>query len=153
MSLRRTLLAVLLAGGLTTAASAQCDTSFTLVNQSGVTVQEFYFGSSAQQSWGQDQLGQSVLPNGQSMNFRARAAGRNDFRVIWANGERADLMSVDICATSQIIATPTGISARPRCRPQRRGSKVAGQGLGRLIGQAMARRAGGGYAGSTNSRR
>lgn len=112
MSLRRILLSAILATGFATAASAQCDTSFTLVNQSGVTVQEFYFGSSAQQNWGVDQLGQNVLPNGRSMNFRARAAGSNDFRVIWANGERADLMAVDICATSQIIATPTGISAR-----------------------------------------
>lgn len=112
MSFRRILLAAALATGLGSAAQAQCDTSFTLVNQSGVTVQEFYFGSSAQSSWGTDQLGQNVLPNGRSMNFRARAAGNNDFRVIWANGERADLMGVDICATSQIVATPTGISAR-----------------------------------------
>jgi hypothetical protein len=112
MTIRRALFAAILATGFASAAHAQCDTSFTLVNQSGVTVQEFYFGSSAQSSWGADQLGQNVLPNGRSMNFRARNAGRNDFRVIWANGERADLMGVDICATSQIIATPTGISAR-----------------------------------------
>ena len=112
MTIRRALLGALLAAGFAGAAQAQCDTSFTLVNQSGVTVNEFYFGSSAQRSWGVDQLGQNVLPNGRSMNFRARAAGRNDFRVIWANGERADLMGVDICATSQIIATPTGITAR-----------------------------------------
>ena len=112
MNLRRFLLAAALATGFAGAASAQCDTSFTLVNQSGVTVQEFYFGSSAQRSWGADQLGQNVLQNGRSMNFRARAAGRNDFRVVWANGEHAEMMSVDICATSQIVATPTGITAR-----------------------------------------
>lgn len=112
MTFRRILLAAALATGFAGGASAQCDTSFTLVNQSGVTVQEFYFGSSAQRSWGVDQLGQNVLPNGRSMAFRARSPGRNDFRVVWANGERAEMMGVDICATSQIIATPTGISAR-----------------------------------------
>ena len=112
MSLRRNLLVALFATTLAGAAQAQCDTSFSLVNQSGATVQEFYFGSSAQQSWGVDQLGQNVLPNGRTMNFRARSPGRNDFRVVWANGERADLMGVDICSTSQIIATPTGVSAR-----------------------------------------
>lgn len=112
MQFRRLVLSSILAAGFASAASAQCDTSFTLVNQSGVTVQEFYFGASSNPNWGSDRLGQNVLPNGRSMNFRAPAAGRNDFRVVWANGERADLMGVNICATSQIIATPTGVSAR-----------------------------------------
>lgn len=112
MTIRRALLGAIFAMGFAGAAQAQCDTSFTLVNQSGVTVQEFYFGSSAQSSWGVDQLGQNVLPNGRSMNFRARNPGRNDFRVVWANGDRADLMGVDICVTSQIVATPRGIVAR-----------------------------------------
>ena len=100
--------AVATAGG----ASAQCDTRFQLVNRSGVTVQEFYFGSSANPNWGRDQLGQNVLPNGRSMNFSTRSGGLNDFRVVWSNGERADLMQVDICSTSAIVATPRGIEAR-----------------------------------------
>ncbi|MCX7326553.1 MAG: hypothetical protein NTZ14_19535 [Hyphomicrobiales bacterium] len=103
--------ALLLAAGAAPA-MAQCDTSFTLVNRSGATVQEFYFGSSAQREWGADQLGTSVLVNGQSMRFRARNAGANDFRIVWANGDRAELMRVDICVTSEIIATRSGIEAR-----------------------------------------
>lgn len=113
--MRRFFLAAIVAGAaIATAgsASAQCDTRFQLVNQSGVTVQEFYFGSSAQPNWGADQLGQNVLPNGRSMNFATRSGGLNDFRVVWSTGERADLMQVDICQTSAIVATPRGIEAR-----------------------------------------
>lgn len=99
MALRRLLLAALLSTGLAGTARAQCDTSFTLVNRSGATVQEFYFGSSAQRSWGADQLGSNVLVNGQTMRFRTRSAGANDFKVVWANGQMAELMRVDICVT------------------------------------------------------
>lgn len=112
MTLRRFLLASLLATGFAGAASAQCDTSFTLVNRSGATVQEFYFGSSAQRSWGVDQLGSNVLVNGQSMRFRARNAGANDFKIVWANGDTAELMRIDICVTSEIVATRRGMEAR-----------------------------------------
>ena len=112
MTLRRLLLASLLATSFAGAASAQCDTSFTLVNRSGSTVQEFYFGSSAQREWGADQLGTNVLVNGATMRFRARNAGANDFRIVWANGATAELMRVDICVTSEIVATRSGMEAR-----------------------------------------
>jgi len=112
MFIRRILLASILATGFAASAHAQCDTRFTLVNNSGATIQEFYFGSSAQSSWGQDRLGQNVLPAGRSMNFSARVAGANDFKVVWASGETAEMMRVDICATSQIVATRSGIVAR-----------------------------------------
>jgi hypothetical protein len=112
MLIRRLLLASMLAIGVSAAAHAQCDTRFTLVNNSGETVQEFYFGSSAQSNWGADQLGQNVLPNGRSMNFAARAAGANDFKLVWVGGATAELMGVDICATHQIVATRSGIEAR-----------------------------------------
>lgn len=99
-------------GAVAAPAQAQCDTSFTLVNESGMMVNEFYFGSSAQQSWGVDQLGTNVLANGRTMRFSARNPGRNDFKVVWSNGQSAEIMRIDICATSQIVATRRGIEAR-----------------------------------------
>lgn len=110
--MRRLLLGAVLSVAMAGTAAAQCDTRFSLVNQSGVTIQEFYFGSSAQPNWGADQLGANVLPNGRSMNFATRQGGLNDFRVVWATGEHAELMQVNICVISQILATPRGISAR-----------------------------------------
>jgi len=112
MTLRRLFLSALLTTGFAGIAHAQCDTGFTLVNRSGSTVQEFYFGSSAQSSWGTDQLGTNVLVNGANMRFRARSAGANDFKIVWAGGATAELMRVDICATSEIVATRSGIEAR-----------------------------------------
>jgi hypothetical protein len=112
MSVRRVFLASILAAGFAASAHAQCDTRFTLVNNSSDTIQEFYFGSSAQSNWGRDQLGQNVLPVGRSMNFSTRYAGANDFKVVWAGGATAQLMGVNICTTQQIVATRSGIVAR-----------------------------------------
>lgn len=112
MSFRRLLLGAALAAGLSSVAQAQCDRRFSLVNQSGTQINEFYFGSSAQRNWGRDQLGANVLVNGRTVNYETRNPGRNDFKVVWANGQTAELMGVDICATSQIVATPRGLAAR-----------------------------------------
>jgi hypothetical protein len=115
MLLRRFILCAAVAAtslGLASVASAQCDTRFTLRNVSGMQVNEFYFGSSADSNWGADQLGQGVLPNGASMNFQSRFTGNHDFKVVWANGQYAELMRVNVCTTSEIVATPRGIEAR-----------------------------------------
>lgn len=112
MSLRRVFLALALSAGFGSVAQAQCDRRFTLNNQSGSTINQFFFGSSAQRSWGVDQLGSNVLPNGRSTRYETRHSGRNDFKVVWANGQTAELMNIDICATSEIVATPRGIVAR-----------------------------------------
>ncbi|MBR0655741.1 hypothetical protein [Plastoroseomonas arctica] len=89
-----------------------CDTRFTVVNQSNVTVRELYFSSSRLASFGVDQLGQRVLQPGQSMNFVAANPGGYDFRVVWVNGRRADLMNVDVCQASRITVTNRGMVAQ-----------------------------------------
>lgn len=89
-----------------------CDTRFTVVNQSGLTVRELYFSSSRLASFGADQLGQRVLQPGQSVNYVAANPGGYDFRVVWVNGRRADLMNVDVCAASRIVVTNRGLVAQ-----------------------------------------
>ena len=114
--LRRFLIAAaVLATAATTAAPAfaQCDTRFTLRNTSRVQVNEFYYGPSSQSSWGNDRLGSNVLPPGGSVSYNPGGRGGSyDFRVVWANGERADLMRVNICEASEIVATQRGLEAR-----------------------------------------
>lgn len=96
-----------------TASAQSCDTSFVLRNTSSAVVQEFYYNSASMSSWGRDRLGDSVVASGGQMAFRPTGnATRYDFRVVWANGENAELRNVDICATSQIVATQSGIEAR-----------------------------------------
>ena len=69
MSIRRVLLAAIIAAGFGASAHAQCDTRFTLLNHSGETIREFYYGSSASSNWGPDRLGQNILEHTRSMNL------------------------------------------------------------------------------------
>ncbi|CAN5206140.1 hypothetical protein BH10PSE1_BH10PSE1_35780 [soil metagenome] len=111
--LRRFVIAAALLAATSVSAFAQgCDTRFTLLNTSDVAVHEFYFGPSSQSNWGNDRLGDGELPPGRQVSFAPGGRGGNyDFRVVWANGERADLMQVNICATSLIVATQQGLEA------------------------------------------
>lgn len=94
-------------------AFAQCDTRFTLRNNSGSQVNEFYFGPSSNSNWGRDRLGENVLPHGRSVSYTPGGrGGAYDFKIVWASGETAELMRVNICEASEIIATRRGIEAR-----------------------------------------
>ncbi len=109
---RRTLLALpMLAALLSSGAQAQCDTTFTLINRSGETVNEFYYNPARNSSWGPDRLGEGVLANGRQRAYRPARGGAYDFRVVWAGGAEAEVRNIDICATSNIIATRSGIRA------------------------------------------
>ena len=88
-----------------------CDTSFNVVNASSYTVQELYFSPAAMRAWGNDQLGQNVLPPGRRASFRAANTGAYDFRVVWNNGRAAELRGIDVCVASTITATNTGLLA------------------------------------------
>jgi hypothetical protein len=88
-----------------------CDTAFRVVNQSSGTVSQLYFSHSSLSSFGPDQLGQSVLPPGRAVRYRAANAGNYDFRAVWTNGRRAELMGVDICRANQITVTDRGLIA------------------------------------------
>lgn len=91
--------------------SQSCNTAFRVVNNSSGTVERLYFSHSSLGSWGADQLGTSVLPPGRFVNYRAANTGNYDFRVIWANGRRAELMGVNVCRASQITVTDRGLFA------------------------------------------
>lgn len=86
--------------------------AFQVVNNSSLTVHQLYFSSSAQTSWGVDQLGTSVLPPGRAQSYRPNNPGNYDFRVIWTNGRTAELRQVNPCATSQVVVTNRGLVAR-----------------------------------------
>lgn len=90
---------------------AACDTSFRVVNASSGTVERLYFSHASLRGWGADQLGASVLPPGRSAGFRAANAGHYDFRVVWTNGQAAELRGVNICAASTITVTNYGLRA------------------------------------------
>jgi hypothetical protein len=88
-----------------------CNTAFRVANNSSGTVGQLFFSHSSRSGWGADQLGRSVLPPGRHVNYRAANTGAYDFRVVWTNGRRADLMGVNVCRASQITVTDRGIFA------------------------------------------
>lgn len=110
---RRALWAAALLAAGAASAQAQCDTRFRVVNQSGAEVRELYFSSSANNAWGEDRLGADTLPAGRSIAFNPGGRGGNyDFRVVWMNGQGAELRQVNICQASEVIINRNGLSAR-----------------------------------------
>lgn len=91
--------------------SQACDTSFRVVNNSSLTVRSLYFSHSSLAGWGNDQLGSSVLAPGRFVNYRAANTGNYDFRVVWTNGQAAELRGVNVCRASQITVTNRGLAA------------------------------------------
>lgn len=88
-----------------------CDTRFTVVNNSSLTVMQLFFSHASISNWGADQLGANVLPPGRAWNYRASNAGEYDFRIVWANGRAAELRRVNICVASRITVTNSGMYA------------------------------------------
>ena len=93
-------------------APVACDTRFSVVNNSSMTVMQLLFSHSSISNWGADQLGQNVLPPGRVWNYRAANAGNYDFRIVWQNGRAAELRRVNICAASRIVVTNSGLYAQ-----------------------------------------
>lgn len=110
---RRALLtcAFLAAAPVLPAFAQGCDTTFALANRSGRQVNEIYFSSSRNDNWGNDRLGQNVLPNGTSRQFRPSPGGNYDFRIVFDNGQAVERRGVDLCAVSTVTVTARGISA------------------------------------------
>ena len=110
---RRALLtcAVLAAAPVLPAFAQGCDSTFALANRSGRQVNEIYFSSSSNDNWGNDRLGQNVLPNGTSRQFRPSPGGNYDFRIVFDNGQAVERRGVDLCAVSTVTVTARGISA------------------------------------------
>ena len=110
---RRLALSLALLGGfaLTEASAQSCDTSIEVVNNSGVQIDELYFNPTRITNWGNDRLGQNVLPPGRKASFRPGVGGNYDFRIVWSGGSAAEIRGVDICSVSRIVATRGQLSA------------------------------------------
>lgn len=91
--------------------SQSCNTAFRVVNASSRTVERLYFSHSSMNGWGNDQLGSSVLLPGRQVSYRAANTGNYDFRVIWNNGQAAELRRINVCVASRITVTNSGLRA------------------------------------------
>lgn len=106
--LRRGLPAALFAFVLAGPALAQSsDPSFRLNNRTGQTIMEVYVSSSQVSSWGQDRLGSSVLPAGQSLAIRLPTGQcLNDIKVVLAGGRAMERRQVNTCNITDFNVDP-----------------------------------------------
>ena len=78
--------------------------NFLLVNETGFTVYELYFSESANNSWGQDMLGEYVLENGES--FKGRIQGSDycywDIMVLDEYETSYYWTEIDLCEVATI---------------------------------------------------
>ncbi|MCC7281546.1 MAG: hypothetical protein IT556_04130 [Acetobacteraceae bacterium] len=112
MPSRRGLLAslvLLLAAALPGLAAAQ-DASFYVTNRSGMTMNEVYVSSSANNSWGQDLLGSNVMNSGQRLAVRPFQCV-NDIRVVYANGRAEERRRVNTCNLNEVVFGSGGTSS------------------------------------------
>ena len=109
---RRTVLSLALAAAFSSAAYAQCDTRFQVVNGTDQAVREIYVSSSQTQSWGNDLLGANVLPPGQTFLVTPSAAGLYDIKVVMMNDQSQELRQVNVCQISSVAVTPAGLRAQ-----------------------------------------
>lgn len=90
----------LVAGGH--AASAQ-DRHVVIVNETGMTMIEFYGSNTGSGDWEEDILGQDVLPSGSRVRIDFDDASGYcmfDFRAVFEGGTVAERGNVNVCETS-----------------------------------------------------
>jgi hypothetical protein len=77
---------------------------FTLVNKTGIVINNLYVSESASDSWEEDVLGDDVLDDGESVKitFRGRKACSWDLMVKDAEGEGLYWRNIDLCEVSKV---------------------------------------------------
>jgi hypothetical protein len=109
MNVRSILAGVALAAALFTgvkSASAQ-DYGINIINDTGTTIEYFYYSACRDNNWGPDRLGrQEVIRDRQSRFFDMHDGIRNccrDMRAKLVNGATRQRMGVDVCSESQWV--------------------------------------------------
>jgi hypothetical protein len=86
-------------------AFAQGKQDFTLINKTGLVINELYVGPSSSEDWGEDILGQDTLDDGASTEIvfspRTRSA-KWDLRVVDENGKAYSWYNINLLEISQI---------------------------------------------------
>jgi len=91
------------------APASAADLVFMLDNQSSEAVTEFYVSSVAEETWGEDILGQDVLPAGEASRITITGAGEDecefDMRYVYEGGSVVEEREIDLCETGSYTVT------------------------------------------------
>ena len=117
-------IALLSMGGLVPAAQAQTgDPSFNLVNRSTRVIYEAYASPSSDSNWGQDRLGQNIIPAGRSFVLRLpQGECLYDVRVVYERqgGPSEERRNINLCNLTELVFDG-------RAQPQQGGQQQAPQ--------------------------
>jgi hypothetical protein len=89
-----------------TTASAAADHRVVVVNQSGLTIVEFYSQTQAAPGWNKDILGYEMLPSGGSLAISLEDESGGciyDFKVVFSNGDAVTEYGNNICETETLV--------------------------------------------------
>lgn len=121
--------AILAMGGLVPAAQAQTgDPSFNLVNRSSRVIYEAYASPSSDSNWGQDRLGQNIVPAGRNFVMRLpQGECIYDLRVVYdrQGGPAEERRNVNLCNLTEVV-----FDGRPQQGGQQRQAPQQGQTQG-----------------------
>jgi hypothetical protein len=128
--------AVLAMGGLVPAAQAQTgDPSFNLVNRSNRVIYEAYASPSSDSNWGQDRLGQNIVPAGRNFVIRLpQGECIYDVRVVYdrQGGQPEERRNINLCNLTEVVfdgrPQQGGQQQQPQQPPQRQGQTQGPRG-------------------------
>lgn len=86
-------------------AVAQAKQNFTLINSTGYTIDQLYIATPKADDWGNDVLGEGVLPNGarREIRFSPRSSACIwDMRIVFDDGEKVEWERFNLCEISSI---------------------------------------------------
>ncbi|MEO3475208.1 hypothetical protein AAFN86_25325 [Roseomonas sp. CAU 1739] len=122
-------------GYLIPAAQAQTgDPSFNLINRSSRVIYEAYASPSSDSNWGQDRLGQNIIPAGRSFVMRLpQGECIYDLRVVYdrAGGPSEERRNINLCNLTELVfdGRPQQQGGQqPQQAPQQQARPGPGQG-------------------------
>ncbi|WP_133821926.1 hypothetical protein [Tahibacter aquaticus] len=81
-----------------TASASENDSNVVLTNKSAWAIHELYFSPTTSREWGQDQLGDKTIENGDTFTLNGVPCGAYDVRVVDEDGDECILEDVGLCA-------------------------------------------------------
>lgn len=123
-------------GGLIPAAQAQTgDPSFNLVNRSSRVIYEAYASPASDSNWGQDRLGQNVVPAGRNFVMRLpQGECIYDIRVVYdrQGGPAEERRNINLCNLNEVVfdGRPQQGGQQQQQQPPQQQQARPGQGQG-----------------------
>jgi hypothetical protein len=108
MRLFKTAIAVALlacsAAASTTAAPIQRrNLDFTLVNKTGLTIDEVYLSPTSDDEWGEDVMGRDVLKNGERVDINSEETECNwDLKIVDEDEDAVEWEKLNLCTANEI---------------------------------------------------